>query len=60
MEYIRIEYKNRKKEILEFESKEDLGRWVVENLENVKDLKTEDMAMKIRINNCYRAESWSV
>jgi hypothetical protein len=57
MEYIRIEYKDRKKEILEFESKEDLGRWVVENLENVKDLKTEDMAIKIRINNCYRAES---
>lgn len=50
MEYIRIEYKDRVKEILEFISKEEMGKWVVENFDNIKDLKPEDMARKIRIN----------
>ncbi|WP_346879008.1 hypothetical protein [Clostridium sp. UBA7791] len=50
MEYIRIEYRDRVKEILEFISKEELGKWVVENFDNIKDLKPEDMARKIRIN----------
>lgn len=50
MEYIRIEYRDRVKEILEFISKEELGEWVVENFDNIKDLKPEDMARKIRIN----------
>lgn len=50
MEYIRIEYKDRTKEVKEFETKEDMGMWVVENLANVKDIRHEDMTMKIRIN----------
>jgi hypothetical protein len=50
MEYIRVEYKDRVKEIKEFISKEELGVWVAENIVNIKDLKPEDMFMKLRIN----------
>jgi len=50
MEHLRIEYKDRVKEIKEFTSKEELGKWVSENLANIKDLKPEDMTMKIRFN----------
>jgi len=50
MEYLRVEYKDRVKEILEFISKEELGKWVSENLDNVKEFRTEDMAIRIRIN----------
>lgn len=50
MEYIRIEYKDRVKEIKEFASKKDLGIWVAENLADVKEVRPEDMSKKIRIN----------
>ncbi len=50
MENIRVEYKDRVKEILEFKNKEDLGIWVAENLVNVRDVRHEDMSMKLRIN----------
>lgn len=50
MEYLRVEYKDRVKEIKEFASKEELGKWVAENLDNVKEFRTEDMAIRIRIN----------
>lgn len=50
MEYIRIEYKDRTKEVKEFKTKEEMGMWVAENLVDVKDVRYEDMAMKIRFN----------
>lgn len=50
MEYIRIEYKDRSREIKEFKSKEELGKWIAENIAEVKEIKTEDMSKKIRIN----------
>lgn len=50
MEYIRVEYRDRVKEIKEFASKEEMGMWVADNLADVKDVRHEDMAMKIRFN----------
>lgn len=50
MEYIRIEYKDRTKEIREFASKEEMGMWIADILIDTKEIRYEDMSKKIRIN----------
>jgi hypothetical protein len=50
MEYIRVEYKDRTKEVKEFQTKEEMGMWVADNLIDTKDIRYEDMVVKIRIN----------
>ncbi len=50
MEYIRVEYRDRVKEIKEFASKEEMGMWVADNLIDTKEIRYEDMSKKIRIN----------
>lgn len=50
MEYIRIEYVDKTKEIKEFKNCSDLGKWVGQNILDITDLKPEDMTKKLRIN----------
>ncbi|GAA0768662.1 hypothetical protein GCM10008908_09280 [Clostridium subterminale] len=50
MEYIRIEYKDRVKEIKEFKTKEEMGMWIADILIDTKEIRYEDMSKKIRIN----------
>lgn len=50
MEYIRIEYCDKTKEIKAFNNTKDLGKWVADNMNQIIYLKPEDMSKKIKIN----------
>lgn len=49
MIYIKVEFKDSSKEIIGFESKEDLGIYMAENIDRIYQTKVEDMTEKIRI-----------
>ncbi|WP_346886462.1 hypothetical protein [Clostridium sp. UBA4395] len=49
MEYIRIIYKDKSREIKEFTTKEEMGLWIVDNMDTIENVKREDMSTKIKI-----------
>lgn len=50
MEYLRLTYKNNVNEIKAFNDAYALGKWLGENLKDIKDFRPEDMSTKIKIH----------